>query len=188
MKILITVELEDRLVEAIRAVSDEVEVLCASGEEALSIIPEVEVVCGGIGQEMFLKAEKLRWVQSWSAGVDEMLFPELVASEVVLTSAKGTVGVHLAEHAMGFALGANAGDQSGCPKAELGPAVSDSLYILGTARPDHGHRRTWGDGERAGEKGRRLWHAHCHRRSGGGGSATRSGGLLEDGSFQRPPG
>ncbi len=109
MKILITVELEGRLVEAIRAVSDEVEVLCASGEEALSIVPKVEVVCGGIGQEMFLKAEKLRWVQSWGAGVDEMLFPEMVASEVVLTSAKGTVGVHLAEHAMALLLGLTRG-------------------------------------------------------------------------------
>jgi phosphoglycerate dehydrogenase-like enzyme len=72
-------------------------------------MPEIEVVCGEIDREMFARREKLRWMQSWGAGVDGVLHPELVESDVVLCSAKGTVGVHLAEHAMALLLGLTRG-------------------------------------------------------------------------------
>ena len=48
-------------------------------------------------------------MQSWGAGVDGVLHPELVESDVVLCSAKGWVGVHLAEHAMALLLGLTRG-------------------------------------------------------------------------------
>jgi phosphoglycerate dehydrogenase-like enzyme len=110
MKVLINMELEEGLVEEIREVSEEVEVLCGmTGEEALEVMPEIDVVCGGISRELFLRGEQLKWIQSWGAGVDGMLYPELVESDVVLCSAKGTVGVHLAEHAMALLLGLTRG-------------------------------------------------------------------------------
>ena len=58
---------------------------------------------------MFARADKLRWVQATGAGVDSSLFPELVESDVIFTSAKGTVGEHLAEHAMALLLGLTRG-------------------------------------------------------------------------------
>ncbi len=45
-------------------------------------------------------AGRLRWVQSWAAGPDALLFPEMLASPVVLTCARGNGAVPLAEHAM----------------------------------------------------------------------------------------
>lgn len=36
--------------------------------------------------------------------MDVMLFPEMVASQVILTSEKGLVGEHLADHAFGLLL------------------------------------------------------------------------------------
>ena len=110
MKILLNMELEDRHVAQIQAVSDRLELVRAgSGEETLKVMPEIEAIFGGLSRDMFRRAERLRWVQSWGAGVDGMLSPEFVESEVILTSAKGTVGVHLAEHAMALLLGLTRG-------------------------------------------------------------------------------
>ena len=109
MKILINLELEERLVEKIRAVSEEIEILCATGEDARDLVGDVEVICGTVGPEMLAPAQKLKWVQSWAAGVDGLLFPEMLASDVVLTCGKGTVGVNLAEHAMALLLGLTRG-------------------------------------------------------------------------------
>jgi phosphoglycerate dehydrogenase-like enzyme len=52
-------------------------------------------------------APRLRWVQVGSAGVEHYLFPELVASEVVLTNAREIYGSHLADHLMAFILAFN---------------------------------------------------------------------------------
>src|SRR5690554_1458500 len=53
---------------------------------------------------MFEHAGQLRWVQSLSSGVDSMLFPAFVESDVILTSEKSLVGPHLADHAFGLLL------------------------------------------------------------------------------------
>jgi phosphoglycerate dehydrogenase-like enzyme len=63
-------------------------------------IEEAEVVAGNIGPQALARARRLRWVQSWAAGPDSLMFPEMVASPVVCTSCKGNGAVPLAEHAM----------------------------------------------------------------------------------------
>jgi phosphoglycerate dehydrogenase-like enzyme len=63
-------------------------------------IEEAEVVAGRVTADGLARAKRLRWVQSWAAGPDEALFPEMVESPVVLTSAKGNGAIPLAEHAM----------------------------------------------------------------------------------------
>lgn len=63
-------------------------------------IGEAEVVAGHVGPAELAKAPNLRWIHTWSAGVDHSLFPELVASEVVMTCSKSNGAVPLAEHAM----------------------------------------------------------------------------------------
>ncbi len=110
MNVLLRMDLEESLVENIRQVDEKVQVVRRdSEEEALVVMPEIEVVCGEINQAMFARRKKLAWIQSWGAGVDGLLYPELVESDVVLCSAKGTVGVHLADHAMALLLGLTRG-------------------------------------------------------------------------------
>jgi len=60
----------------------------------------VDVLAGPIDAEDFARAPRLRWLHSWLAGPNAVLFPELVASQVVLTSSAGNGAVPLAEHAM----------------------------------------------------------------------------------------
>lgn len=56
--------------------------------------------------EQLASAVKLRWVHVPSAAVHQLLFPELVDSDVVLTNSSGVHGMVVAEHVMGliFAL------------------------------------------------------------------------------------
>jgi phosphoglycerate dehydrogenase-like enzyme len=51
-------------------------------------------------REIFLAAPKLRWVHSRNAGLDSMLFPELVESSVPLTNGSGVFSPSLGEFAL----------------------------------------------------------------------------------------
>ncbi|MYA78413.1 MAG: D-2-hydroxyacid dehydrogenase [Gemmatimonadetes bacterium] len=105
MNVLLRMNLIEPLVDEIRQVDGKVRVIRVdSEEEALEVMPEIEVVCGEITRALFARRRKLAWIQSWGAGVDGLLYPELVESDVVLCSAKGFVGVHLADHAMALLL------------------------------------------------------------------------------------
>jgi phosphoglycerate dehydrogenase-like enzyme len=57
-----------------------------------------------VSPEQFAAAEKLTWIHSASAGIEDCLFPELVASRVVLTNSTGLHGVSIPEHVMGQML------------------------------------------------------------------------------------
>ncbi len=50
------------------------------------------------------KVGNLRWVQAASAGVDWILFPELIESEVILTNARGIFDRSIAEYVIGLML------------------------------------------------------------------------------------
>ena len=49
-------------------------------------------------------SSRLRWIQSASAGVDMLLFPELIESEIVVTNAKGVFEEPIAEWVIGAML------------------------------------------------------------------------------------
>ena len=51
-------------------------------------------------REIWLHSEHVRWVHSLSAGVDNLLFPELIDSDVPVTNAKGVFKRPLAEFAV----------------------------------------------------------------------------------------
>ena len=51
-------------------------------------------------------ADRLRWVHVASAGVDRLLFPELVTSPVVVTNSRGVFDRPIAEYVLGLVLAA----------------------------------------------------------------------------------
>jgi phosphoglycerate dehydrogenase-like enzyme len=55
-------------------------------------------------REVLRIAPRVRWVHSRSAGLDSVLFPELVESPVVLTNGRGVFSQSLGEFAIGAAL------------------------------------------------------------------------------------
>ena len=70
-------------------------------------IRDAEVVMAlSLRPEQFQAAEKLRWIHSPAAAVHQLLFPELVNSDVILTNGREVHGPVVAEHviALIFAL------------------------------------------------------------------------------------
>ena len=77
----------------------------AASAEALEAIATAEVYFGfGITRDLLLAAPRLRWVHSATAGVSSLLFPELVASDVILTNSAGVMGDPIAEYVLAGVL------------------------------------------------------------------------------------
>ena len=55
-------------------------------------------------REMFLMGRRLRWIHSRSAGLEQTLFPELSASDVLLTNGSGVFSPSLGEFALAAIL------------------------------------------------------------------------------------
>lgn len=73
--------------------------------EALSAITDAEVYFGfGITRPLFRAARRLRWVHSAAAGVRGALFPEMLASAVILTNSAGIHAIPIAETVIGGLL------------------------------------------------------------------------------------
>ena len=79
-------------------------VVTADRDEILSEVRDADALIGEIDPEILEHSGQLKWVQALSSGVDALLFPDFVDSDIVLTSEKGLVGPHLADHAFGLLL------------------------------------------------------------------------------------
>ncbi len=80
------------------------EIVICRQREAIDHAHDAEVIFGIVPPELFQAAPRLRWVHAIASGVDMFLYPEFVNSNVVLTSEKGLVGEHLADHGFGLLL------------------------------------------------------------------------------------
>lgn len=83
------------------------EVIHASSEaEALAVAPEIEVILGHFLPSVCAAAPNLRWIQSFSAGMDKFLFPAMAErDEVMLSNMAGMYAPQGAEHAWALLLG-----------------------------------------------------------------------------------
>ena len=104
-KVLINTELSDEQRRRIeRANAGDPVAYALDGAAMAAEARDAEVIFGRVTPELFERAPMLRWVQTLGAGVDGTLFPDLVDSEVQLTSEKGHVGPHLAEQTFALLL------------------------------------------------------------------------------------
>lgn len=106
MNILVTVPWDAAQLQRIRARFAQVEFITAlTTEAALAGIGEAEVVFGDLSREVFLAAKALRWVQCHGAGVNKLTaIPELLVSDVQITSTKGAHAATIAEHFFGLLI------------------------------------------------------------------------------------
>ncbi len=78
---------------------------CPDRSRTAEFISDADIYMGWLGRNDFLAAKELKWIQSPSSGINYYLeIPELVESDVILTSARGTHGACLAESAFGMIL------------------------------------------------------------------------------------
>lgn len=98
-------EVSDTDIERIRiAAGVDSEVVVTRQRDARDHAGDAEVILGIVPEQLFHAAPKLRWVHAIASGVDMFLYPEFINSNVVLTSEKGLVGEHLADHGFGLLL------------------------------------------------------------------------------------
>ncbi|MEX1021352.1 MAG: D-2-hydroxyacid dehydrogenase [Litorilinea sp.] len=78
---------------------------CPTRESTIDYIGDADVYMGWLSREAFVAGKKLKWIQSPSSGVNYYLeIPELLESDVLLTSASGTHGAAVAESALAMIL------------------------------------------------------------------------------------
>lgn len=77
----------------------------SSEEEAVELAPDVEVIIGHFRPAVCAAAPELRWIQSFSTGMDKFLFPEIVErDEVTISNMAGRYASQGAEHAWALLL------------------------------------------------------------------------------------
>ncbi|MBI2170998.1 MAG: D-2-hydroxyacid dehydrogenase [Chloroflexi bacterium] len=121
-------------VARIRSVSEELEVVVAPTDKEMEPhLPDAEIVLGRFSRAIFEGAKRLKLVMVEGAGVDNLLFPEFVKSNVTLVSAKGTVGTHLADHswALFLALLRGVGKSVRVRNWDLRRQIRDESWELG---------------------------------------------------------
>lgn len=81
------------------------DVFFASSTENLpNEIHGIDILYGHIDKQSLVKADKLSWVQSHATGVENMLYPEFIQSNITLTNIKGILAVPIAEHVFALLL------------------------------------------------------------------------------------
>jgi phosphoglycerate dehydrogenase-like enzyme len=74
-------------------------------EESVREIADAEVFLSyGMPKRLFSAANELRWVHTATSGVASLLFPGMMASDVMLTNSAGIYGPPIAEHVLGGVL------------------------------------------------------------------------------------
>jgi phosphoglycerate dehydrogenase-like enzyme len=74
-------------------------------EDRARELPDAEIAfLSRLRAEEFEPARRLRWIQSPAAGVGNLLFPALRASDVVVTNARGIHGAPIAEHVVAVSI------------------------------------------------------------------------------------
>ncbi|MBM3235734.1 D-2-hydroxyacid dehydrogenase [Candidatus Poribacteria bacterium] len=80
-------------------------VYCAEQKDLADAITDADIYIGWLHSGHLLTAKKLKWIQAPSSGVDYYLnIPELVKRDIILTNARGTHSVCLAESALAMIL------------------------------------------------------------------------------------
>jgi len=102
-KILVVGMSPDAVVELQSAASG-VTVKAAGRDELRAEVADADALLGTASPELIRAGKKLKWVQTYSAGVERYLSPELVNSDITLTNCKIIQGPEIADHALAMLL------------------------------------------------------------------------------------
>jgi D-2-hydroxyacid dehydrogenase (NADP+) len=106
LNLLISFDLADTYVRKIKAVSPNLKVQQSHDRKELAdLIRQVDILFAGyFSREMFSSASRLKWIQTYLAGVERFLYPEVVDSQVIITNAGGVSSIPISEQVMGMML------------------------------------------------------------------------------------
>ena len=109
MRIVLCYPIEPRHLEQIRAAAPGHEVIDAGQERIAQQLLTADIFCGHAKVPVpwpdVVRRARLKWIQSSAAGLDHCLTPEVIASEIIVTSASGLFANQVAEQTLALLLG-----------------------------------------------------------------------------------
>lgn len=94
----------DRLESLWRSVPGAEWVNARDGSEAVKAIPGADALLGKITPSILERADRLRWVQAFTASLEHYIFPALVSHPCQLSNMRGLFGDVIADQVMGYIL------------------------------------------------------------------------------------
>jgi phosphoglycerate dehydrogenase-like enzyme len=94
----------DRLESLWRSVPGAEWVNARDASEAVAAIPGADAFLGKITPEILERADRLQWVQAFTASLEHYIFPALVAHPCQLSNMRGLFGDVIADQVMGYVL------------------------------------------------------------------------------------
>lgn len=105
MKLVIHPAVEAERFQALRAAAPGADWVNAADEpEAIAAMPGADALLGKITPAMLGAADRLRWVQTFTASLEHYMFPTLEAHPCELTNVRGLFGDVIADQVMGYVL------------------------------------------------------------------------------------
>lgn len=103
LNILVIQRLSEQQIHSICAVDENVHVIICTPDEAINHIENIDILItwGNLNLATLLPlAKRLSWIHALSSGVETLLIPELVNSNILLTNSRGIHGIPMAEHVL----------------------------------------------------------------------------------------
>jgi phosphoglycerate dehydrogenase-like enzyme len=105
MKLVIFPPISEERLAKIRAAAAPMSVVNTRDEDhAAAEIADADALFGYLTPRLLQAGKKLRWAQSPTASMEKYLYPELVASSVIVTNMRGIFSDVIADHVFGFIL------------------------------------------------------------------------------------
>ena len=107
MKIVIHPAIEPDRLDALRRAAGSADVAwvnAATPDEALAAMPGADALFGKVTPDLLARADRLRWVQAFTASLEHYVFPALVDHPCTLTNMRGLFGDVIADQVMGYIL------------------------------------------------------------------------------------
>lgn len=137
MKLLLTTRMGDPYFGLLDDLEDVQKVWVSTPDEVVKEIVDADVVYGWPNRDQFLSAERLKWIQVPSAGVEMLCsVPEIVESDVVITNSRGAHARVIAEHTFAMLLAFTRGlhrfeQDKAARRWSRDAAIADVLEIAG---------------------------------------------------------
>lgn len=90
--------------QQIATIAPNATVVMPDPDELLNEMPDAEILFGTYSGEIISSGSSLKWVQSTAAGMDVLLFPEIMGDNITLTNASGVHAIQVAEQAFALTL------------------------------------------------------------------------------------
>lgn len=109
MRIVLCYPVEERHLAQIAAAAPGAEVVDAGQDRIAELLPTADIYCGHaktpVPWEEVVAAGRLRWIQSSAAGMDHCLTPEVIESDIAVSSASGILAEQVLDHTLALLLG-----------------------------------------------------------------------------------